>query len=366
MAGAAVAPALGRISQAFPETDPTLIKMVTTLPALVIIAASLLVGQLARAMPKRALMIAGLVIYLVGGLAGGVASSVAMLLAFRAVLGLGVGIISPLLLTLIADFFTGETRSRYMGYQAAVSNLGGVITTVLAGWLAAMSWRYTFAVYALAGGVLILVALGLPEPPRTRAAGGTRARLPLTVYGMALLGLLVMMGFYVVPTSAAMFMQREGIGDASRAGLVFATLTFSSFLVGLVFGRISRVLGAWTAIAGAALVGSGFWLLSVSVGLPAVLGSVVLVGLGLGIALPALITATANLVPSEATSRAMSLFNSCMYLGQFLSPIVFGALGALAGDLSARFSFRLAGLGFALAVVVSTVASVLSKVRSRP
>jgi MFS family permease len=252
-----------------------------------------------------------------------------------------------------------------MGYQGAVSNLGGVITTLVAGWLAALSWRYAFAVYVIAIWVLALVVLALPEPPRMQEAGRAKTRLPLAVYGMALLGLLVMMGFYVIPTSAAMFMQREGLGDAGMAGLVFAALTFSSFLAGLAYSRIAQVLRSWTAIAGAALVSGGFWLLSTSDGLLTVLLSAVLVGLGLGITLPALIVATANRVEKAANSQAMSLFNSATYLGQFLSPIVFGALGALAGDPSTRFSFRFAGLGFALAVLIAALAAPMAAARAR-
>jgi len=359
MAGAAVAPALGQISRAFPESDPTLIKMITTLPALVIIVASLLSGQLARVMAKRTLLIVGLVLYLIGGLAGGFATSIPMLLAFRAVLGLGVGIISPLSLTLIADFFSGEARSRYMGYSTAVSSLGGSITTIAAGWLAAANWRYAFGVYVLAIGVLALVVLALPEPERTRGSSRSTTRLPIGIYGLALLGLLVMLGFYVVPIGTALFMQNEGLGDAGLAGLAFAVLTFCSFLAGLGYSRIAQRLRSWTPVAGVVLFGAGLWLLSVSVSFPVVLAGMVLVGLGIAIVQPSLIVAVANLVPQADNSRALSLFSGAGYLGQFLSAIVFGALGGLFGDPSARFSFRLSAIGFTVAAAVTVLALLL-------
>jgi len=366
MAGAAVAPALGQIGRAFPESDPTLIKMITTLPALVIIVASLLSGQLARVMSKRTLLIVGLVLYLVGGLAGAFATSIPMLLAFRAVLGLAVGIISPLSLTLIADFFSGETRSRYMGYSTAVSSLGGTITTLAAGWLAATNWRYAFGVYVLAIGVLALVVLALPEPPRTRESSRSTTRLPRGVYGLALLGLLVMLGFYVVPISTAMFMQNEGIGDAGLAGLAFAVLTFCSFLAGLGYSRIAQRLRSWAPVAGVVLFGGGLWLLSASAGFTVVLAGMVLVGLGIAITQPSLIVAVANLVPQADNSRALSLFSSAGYLGQFLSAIVFGTLGGLFGDPSARFSYRLSAIGFTVAAAVAVLALVLrGKTRSQ-
>jgi MFS family permease len=358
MAGAAVAPALGQISRAFPDSDPTLIKMITTLPALLIIVASLLSGQLARVMAKRTLLIVGLLLYLVGGLAGGFATSILMLLAFRGVLGLGVGIISPLSLTLVADFFSGETRSRYMGYSTAVSSLGGSITTIAAGWLAATNWRYAFGVYVLAIGVLALVVLALPEPPRTQEGSRSTTRLPMRVYGLALLGLLVMLGFYVVPTTTALFLQNEGFGDAGLAGLAFAVLTFCSFLAGLGYSRIAQRLRSWTPVAGVVLFGGGMWVLSGSRSFPVVLVGMVLVGLGIAVTQPSLVVAVANLVPQADNSRALSLFSGAGYLGQFLSAIVFAALGGLFADPSPRFSFRWSAIGFSVAAAVIVLALV--------
>ena len=363
MAGAAIAPALGQIGLAFPQADPTLIKMITTLPSLVIIIASLTAGQLTRVVSRRKLMIVGLVLYLIGGIGGGFATSVAMLLGFRAVLGLGVGLIGPLSVSLIADFFAGETRARYMGYSTAVSNLGGVITTIVAGWLAVMNWRYPFGVYVLGIGVLSLVIIALPEPPRIRDALRSQTRLPLAVYGVSALQLVLMLGFYVVPTDMAMFMQSEQIGGSGAAGLAFSALTLSSFLAGLAYSWAGRQLHSWALVAGAALVGGGFWLLGGSTSFTAVVLGMVVVGLGVGTTHPALLLATANLAPQSSSGQALSIFNSAMYAGQFLSPFVFRSLGLLVNASSARFSFRIAGVAFAVAALVASMVITARKER---
>lgn len=352
MAGAAVSPALGEISAAFPDAPATLIQLVATLPSLVIIAASLAAGLLARRFSKRSLLFAGLLIYAVGGMGGGLANSIGVLLLFRGILGLGVGIISPLSVTLIADFFRGEPRARYMGYSTSVSNLAGAATTLLGGWLAAINWRYAFTVYALSLGVLALVAVGLPEPPEASRTRRRSVRLPWSVYGLATLVFLEMLGFYIVPATLAIFMQDQAIGEAQASGLVFAALTLATFLVGLVFGRIRSALGAWTPLLGVAALGGGFWLLSGAAGLAAVLVSAALMGLGIGLLHPSLLTATADQVSQERHSVALSVFNSATYLGQFLSPLWFAALGGLLGGASPRLSFWLSALGFSLALAL--------------
>ena len=53
MAGAAVSPALGNISNAFPDASSDLIKMILTVPALFIIIFSLLSGKLTSMFSKK-------------------------------------------------------------------------------------------------------------------------------------------------------------------------------------------------------------------------------------------------------------------------------------------------------------------------
>lgn len=168
MAGAAVAPALGTIALAFSNTNPVLIKMILTIPSILIIFVSLLAGKLTEKFTKRSILIAGLIFYICGGFGGSFANSIYQLLFSRVILGVGVGLIVPLSTTLIADFFSGDERTSMMGYSQASANLGGIITTILSGALSKLSWRYAFYVYLLGVLVLFLIIFALPEPDKKR------------------------------------------------------------------------------------------------------------------------------------------------------------------------------------------------------
>jgi len=209
MASAAISPALAKIHQAFAGTDPTMIKLVLTIPSLAIIPFSLLAGWLAVRMKKKNVLLLGLVIYFLGGVGGGFARSIEQLLVIRALFGIGAGLIIPLSTSLIADFFEGEERAKMMGYSGSVSHFGGVIFLLLSGWLACMSWRYAFSVYALALLIIIMVLLWLPEPQVKRPAGPAKSVLPAGIYICAVLGALVMVAFYAAPTNLAMFIENE-------------------------------------------------------------------------------------------------------------------------------------------------------------
>jgi len=211
MASAAVAPALGKIRLAFPDANATLIKLVLTLPPLIIIPFSLLSGWLVYRVSKKALMITGLLIYLLAGCGGGFARNITELLVIRAILGIGVGLIMPLSTTLVGDFFQGPERSKMMGQATSLQNLGGVIFQITAGYLAVISWRYAFGVYSLALVILLLIIFWLPEPPRAivKQAQKPKSRLPMGVYLCAFLCVLNMIVFFSVPTNLAILLETE-------------------------------------------------------------------------------------------------------------------------------------------------------------
>jgi MFS family permease len=209
MASAAISPALAKIRQAFPGTDITLIKLVLTLPSLLIIPFSLLGGWLASRMKKKSILLIGLVIYFLGGVGGGFAKSITQLLIIRGIFGIGVGLIIPLSISLIADFYEKQERAKMMGLSGSVSHFGGVVFLLLSGWLACMNWRYAFGVYGLSALIMFTVFFWLPEPPAKLAAGAIKVKLPWQIYWCAVIGALMMVAFYAAPTNLAMFIENQ-------------------------------------------------------------------------------------------------------------------------------------------------------------
>jgi len=163
MAGAAISPALGLIAQAFPEASPTMIKLILTAPSLIIIPFSFLSSYLTSKMTKRTIILIGLIIYLIGGVGPQFVSTIEVLIGLRMFLGAGVGLVMPLSMSLINDYFEGKERTKMMGYNSAFSNFGGIITMLLAGWLATFGWRTPFNVYFLGLVIFILIFFFLPK-----------------------------------------------------------------------------------------------------------------------------------------------------------------------------------------------------------
>lgn len=209
MASAAISPAMAKIAQAFPDAGKTLIKLVLTMPSLMITPFALLSGWLVMRVSKKSVLYTGLAIYCLAGVGGGFAQTIPQLLVIRAILGIGIGLIMPLSTTLIADFFEGEARTKMMGLSGAVNNVGGVIFLAVSGWLACLSWRYSFGVYALSLVTLVMALLWLPEPKAQAASGPSRARLNASVFRCSFYGLLMMIAFYALPTNLALFIESQ-------------------------------------------------------------------------------------------------------------------------------------------------------------
>ena len=94
----------------------------------------LLGGRMADLLGRRRLFIAGLVLFAVASLAGGLATSPGMLIAARAVQGLGAALLSPAALSLVTVIFKeGAERNKAMGVWGAVAGSGGAAGVLLGG-----------------------------------------------------------------------------------------------------------------------------------------------------------------------------------------------------------------------------------------
>src|SRR5829696_1368963 len=76
----------------------------------------LLGGRMADLIGRRRMFVAGLILFALASLAGGFASSSGMLIAARAVQGLGAALLSPAALSLVTVFFAeGAERNKALG-----------------------------------------------------------------------------------------------------------------------------------------------------------------------------------------------------------------------------------------------------------
>jgi EmrB/QacA subfamily drug resistance transporter len=129
----------------------------------------LLGGRAGDILGRRRMFILGITIFTLASLAGGLANSAGLLLASRAVQGVGGALASPAVLALIVTSFPeGKERTRalgiYMGVITGGSSLGLVLGGVITEWL---SWRWVLFINVPIGLAVVAVApLFVSETPK--------------------------------------------------------------------------------------------------------------------------------------------------------------------------------------------------------
>jgi EmrB/QacA subfamily drug resistance transporter len=125
----------------------------------------LMAGSLGDRFGRRRALQAGLVVFLVGSVAAAVSDSPALLIASRALMGVGGAFIMPSTLSVLTNVFPAEERPKAIGIWAAVSGIGIAIGPVTGGFLIEhFSWGSVFLINVpIALGALVLSMPLVPE-----------------------------------------------------------------------------------------------------------------------------------------------------------------------------------------------------------
>ena len=132
----------------------------------------LLGGRMADLLGRRRLFIAGLALFVLASLACGFSNSSNLLIAARAVQGLGGAMIAPAALSILTTTFAeGEERNKALAVWGAVSGAGGAVGVLLGGVLTQyVGWEWVFFVNAPIGLAAILLAPRLLNESRVEDA----------------------------------------------------------------------------------------------------------------------------------------------------------------------------------------------------
>ncbi|HYZ76534.1 MAG TPA: DHA2 family efflux MFS transporter permease subunit [Gaiellaceae bacterium] len=134
----------------------------------------LLGGRMADLLGRRRIFVVGLILFTAASLTCGLADSAGVLVASRAVQGLGAAIISPAALSIVTTTFTeGAERNKALGIWGALGGSGAAAGVLFGGILTKyLGWEWIFFVNVPVGALVF--ALTWPIVPESHAELGHR------------------------------------------------------------------------------------------------------------------------------------------------------------------------------------------------
>ncbi|RDS91918.1 MFS transporter [Pseudomonas fluorescens] len=244
-------------------------------------------GRLGDRLGRRRLLLAGLLLF---ALACGLCSAAPTLnglIAARALQGLGAAVMMAMALGMVGDTVPPERTGRAMGLLGTLSAVGTALGPSVGGGLVSLwGWRALFLAGAPLGlAAFVLAWRCLPLDRRNgrlpAQAGFWRAledaSLRSRLVMSALVSAVIMATFVVGP-----FYLSQGLGLAPEwMGLAMAVGPCVAALTGVPAGRLTDRLGSrHTTFAGLGTLLGGALLLALASGLPAYLGSLVILTAG--------------------------------------------------------------------------------------
>lgn len=325
-------------------------------------------GILADRVGKPRMLIVSLLSYSGLGMMGAVLPTFQVLLGNRCLLGVAcAGIVAPCL-GLLTSMYEAQQRTQAIAYVSGTMTLANIVYPFLAGGIGDIHWQLAFGLYGLglplAAAVFLIYAprksdrsLSLrPHYPLQGTGGGIALSdilssrlifrqpmvLRLLIILMTVMGLVYGMGIYLPLYLKTQFVSEPGlngqvlslmaIGSAVGAVICLPQLTKRFDILGIIVTGLGMMAVLLISLP---TLGTLVW----------IAGTVLILGMGIGIVVPGLYNALANVTPAELQASVLATGTGVGLLGQFMSPLVLGlilTLSSLSGVFNTQACLALA------------------------
>ncbi|MCG8317962.1 MAG: MFS transporter [Cytophagales bacterium] len=349
MAAAIVAPSIPAIARFFKQTPHAdlLSKLVISLPTLFIAVTAPIVGRYIDKHGRLKLLYAGLVLYACSGMSGFYLNNIYHILTGRALLGVSIGITMTITITLVGDYFKGEERKDFIGLQTAFIGFAGVTFLIVAGVLADISWRLPFLLYLASIASIPLIINALNEPSRTYSATGSiTGESSLLIRIIFVNAIILMILFYIVPTQLPFLLYEIGIDKNTLSGTALAVNALGMIISSLFYsGLKGHVHFPYIYTIAFFLMATGYFMTGMTHSFFVILMAMFFARLGFGLLMANTNLWIMELSRQELRGKNIGMLTTCLFLGQFLSPIIFEPLVTRFG-VSFLFTFTAASMVF--------------------
>ncbi len=249
-----------------------------------------------------------------------------VLMADRAVFGLFLGFLQPIIFAFVANVFADENkRATGYGIGNVAFNVGAVFASSVGGICVGIGWNTAFWLYAIGLIVLVFVIVFYKEPLAEMSDGekSEKARItPLAWFYMSVIFIAMILDypFFTVFISALI---EHGVCDGVMGGQLLSLFTLVGIAVAAVFGTAFKHLRMKTLPLACLLCAAGmaviFFGIGVTESFPIVVVGVCIIAIGhmaITVGVPHYVSITCT---SAVASAALAYTAMAMNLGGFVS-----------------------------------------------
>lgn len=340
------------LQAAYPELSRETIQSFISLPNLTRLAALLLSGMLAAKIGKKRLLLAGSLLFTVGGIFPLFADSYTLIMASRLVLGFGIGLMQPVGVSLIADYYYGEERGTLMGQQGAVVGVGNTILTFIIGVMINFNWKLSFVVYLIGLVVFLLTWKFIPndakqsegtEQEAIRTVKKKAVKLPSSVIVWVIFGVVFNLGLSCIFLSLPLTVVEESIGTAADGANLMFAYSLAALIAGLVFGKFMKTFGRNAGTFAVGLMTVAWLTIGLTSNLILYYVLVSMGGLAYGWFMPYQLMEANKETTEENSTLATSLIFSAGALTNTIAPYFYSFVSRLLSQENSQFTFVIAG-----------------------
>jgi MFS family permease len=307
-----------------------LVPLTMTAPMLMMAGLSVFVGELADRFGRKRLLVSATAFYAVVGVAPMFLDTLTAIIASRFALGILEAVLMTVSTTMIGDYYDGAKRERMMSLQTTVSASSAFLLNNVGGMIAEHGWRAPYAAFAVSLVLVPLMVIFLWEP-RTRAnmtneqfEQDSASFRPGRLAGICVLAVLLGIMFLTVPVHFGYLHGAIGVNSPSQIGMAYGINSLGVIAGTLLFGWVlAQKLKVPAQLAlGSLVAGMGFVLMQSATDYSMLTTAGFVNGLGAGILLPTMVTWNMRDLPVCRRGMGTGAFQSCLFFGMFLSPIL--------------------------------------------
>ncbi|WP_348272203.1 MFS transporter [Bacillus sp. 103mf] len=346
------------------------VSLIITIYSIVAIILIPVAGYLSDKWGRKKVIIPSLFIAAIGGAITGWVSwklnnPYIWILIGRIIQGIGSAGAMPVVIPCVGDMFQDEEQvSSGLGLVETSNTLGKVLSPILGSLLASFIWFLPFWFIPILCIVSIILIMFLVKPPNS-----TKEAPPLKVFLQNVKDILMEKGRWLLPTfllgGIIMFIlfgilfylssilekryHLEGVWKGLVLAIPLASLSLTSYITGKKIGDKKGVM-KWCICAGFLILGITLTIPIFFKNIYIIIISLVISGIGIGVALPSLDALVTEGVQKEQRGSITSLYSSMRFVGVAAGPPLFALLMKGPDNYIFYLSISLALLGAILAL----------------